>query len=112
MGLAGGSPQHAVHGPPHRSGLPSKGQMMKHLLMTAAWRKTAVTGPASHRPARPRRPAWPDLLPLSRPLADGLPDDDEAELDNSWFASSRALAQGLQVTEHCASLEVLLHRGA
>ena len=91
---------------------------MKNLLLNTAW-PMAVTkaawgsaaGGAAHRPSRKRRPAWPELLSLQpqRPVAVDAGDDED--FDSSWFASSRALAQGLQVTEHSASLEVLLRRG-
>lgn len=91
---------------------------MKNLLLHTAWpigvTKSAwgsAAGAGAHRPPRKRRSAWPELLSLQpqRPVATDAGDDDD--FDSSWFASSRALAQGLQVTEHSASLEVLLRRG-
>lgn len=92
---------------------------MKNLLLNTAW-PMAVTkagwgsGGASpaHRPSRKRRPAWPELLSLHPPRPLGTETGDDEDFDSSWFASSRALAQGLQVTEHSASLEVLLRRGS
>lgn len=91
---------------------------MKNLLLHTTWpigvTKSAwgsAAGAAAHRPPRKRRSAWPDLLSPQpqRPVAADAGDDDD--FDSSWFASSRALAQGLQVTEHTASLEVLLRLG-
>jgi hypothetical protein len=117
MGVARVPSQHAVHRPPHRAASKSKGQIVKNLLLNTAWpmavTKAAWGGAsgAAHRPSRKRRPAWPELLSLQPQRPVGADAEDDEDFDSSWFASSRALAQGLQVTEHSASLEVLLRRG-
>lgn len=87
---------------------------MKHLLMTPAMRIAGLAGLASatsHRPARTRRPAWPELMPLGWQRHDAAAQADDPDADNSWFDSSRVLAQGLQVTEHHVGLEALLSPG-
>lgn len=54
-----------------------------------------------------RRARLPDLL---SPWAGAAGPDADSDFDPSWFESSRALAQGLCVTEHEVGLDELLQR--
>ena len=77
--------------------------MMTATQWLSPWRKPA-------NPARAHRPRRPWHLELVTPLPSVLADADEPGegFDNSWFESSRALAEGLRVTEHMAPVEALL----
>jgi hypothetical protein len=60
------------------------------------------------RPARAGRPRRARRAERSAPTVLDLSSDDERDFDASWFESSRALAQGLSVTEHAVAIDVLL----
>jgi hypothetical protein len=98
-----------VHVANDAPGPPSKGHriMKTTSLWLQPWRKPA----SAARAPRPRRP-WhlDDLMP---PASAGADDETAGDgFDSSWFESSRALARGLNVTEHMAPIEALLRGGA
>jgi hypothetical protein len=69
------------------------------------WCRERLSGRAGSADGR-RRARVPDLL---APWAGAPSPDADSAFDPSWFESSRALAQGLCVTEHAAGLEELLN---
>ncbi|MBL8328022.1 MAG: hypothetical protein JNJ71_04155 [Rubrivivax sp.] len=78
---------------------------MKNQLWINPWRKSAQPV----RSGRGRR-SW--HLELASYVSGAPAADEESEgFDGNWFESSRALAQGLRVTEHHASMDVLLKLG-